>query len=107
MTLALGDALAVALMEHRAFTPEDFAGLHPGGRLGARLAKVADLMHAGDEVPLIGAGGADGRGADRDERARGSAWWASSTRTARWSGSSPTATSGGTWRACSSGGWRR
>ena len=41
MTLALGDALAVALMEHRAFTPEDFRGLHPGGRLGARLAKVA------------------------------------------------------------------
>ena len=46
MTLALGDALAVALMEHRAFTPEDFRGLHPGGRLGARLAKVGDLMHA-------------------------------------------------------------
>ncbi len=54
MTLALGDALAVALMEHRSFTPEDFAGLHPGGRLGARLARVADLMHAGAEVPLIG-----------------------------------------------------
>ena len=53
MTLALGDALAVALMESRAFTPEDFAGLHPGGRLGARLAKVADLMHAGEEMPLI------------------------------------------------------
>jgi arabinose-5-phosphate isomerase len=52
MTLALGDALAVALMEHRAFTPEDFRGLHPGGRLGARLAKVADLMHARDEMPL-------------------------------------------------------
>ncbi len=56
MTLALGDALAVALMEHRAFTPEDFAGLHPGGRLGARLAKVADLMHRGAEVPLTGPG---------------------------------------------------
>jgi arabinose-5-phosphate isomerase len=55
MTLALGDALAVALMEHRQFTPEDFRGLHPGGRLGARLAKVADLMHVGDEMPLIGA----------------------------------------------------
>ena len=53
MTLALGDALAVALMESRAFTPEDFAGLHPGGRLGARLAKVADLMHTGSEVPLV------------------------------------------------------
>lgn len=52
MTLALGDALAVALMEHRAFTPEDFRGLHPGGRLGARLATVGDLMHRGDEMPL-------------------------------------------------------
>ena len=52
MTLALGDALAVALMEHRAFTPEDFRGFHPGGRLGARLATVGDLMHGGDEMPL-------------------------------------------------------
>jgi arabinose-5-phosphate isomerase len=52
MTMALGDALAVALMEHRAFTPEDFRGLHPGGRLGARLATVGDLMHAGEEMPL-------------------------------------------------------
>lgn len=56
MTLALGDALAVALMESRAFTPEDFAGLHPGGRLGARLAKVADLMHTGAEMPLVATG---------------------------------------------------
>jgi arabinose-5-phosphate isomerase len=54
MTLALGDALAVALMEHRAFTPEDFRGFHPGGRLGARLVRVGDLMHAGEEMPLIG-----------------------------------------------------
>jgi arabinose-5-phosphate isomerase len=54
MTLALGDALAVALMEHRRFTPEDFRGFHPGGRLGARLATVGDLMHHGGEMPLIG-----------------------------------------------------
>ena len=54
MTLALGDALAVALMGSRDFTPEDFRGFHPGGRLGARLATVAHLMHSGDEVPLIG-----------------------------------------------------
>ena len=53
MTMALGDALAVALMEHRAFTPEDFRGLHPGGRLGARLATVGQLMHRGEEMPLI------------------------------------------------------
>ncbi len=52
MTLALGDALAVALMEHRAFTPENFREFHPGGKLGARLAKVSDLMHKGDAIPL-------------------------------------------------------
>jgi len=53
MTLALGDALAIALMEHRRFTPENFREFHPGGKLGARLAKVRDLMHSGDSVPLI------------------------------------------------------
>jgi len=51
MTLALGDALAIALMEHRRFTPEHFRTFHPGGKLGARLAKVGDLMHA--EMPLV------------------------------------------------------
>ncbi len=51
MTLALGDALAVALMEHRHFTPEHFRTFHPGGKLGARLAKVGDLMHA--DIPLV------------------------------------------------------
>ncbi len=54
MTLALGDALAVALMEARAFTPAAFRDLHPGGRLGARLATVGQLMHSGEETPLIG-----------------------------------------------------
>lgn len=53
MTLALGDALAVALMERRGFTPDDFHSFHPGGKLGARLARVEDLMHAGDELPLV------------------------------------------------------
>ncbi len=52
MTLALGDALAVAIMEHRAFTPENFREFHPGGKLGARLSKVSDLMHSGDAIPL-------------------------------------------------------
>lgn len=54
MTLALGDALAVALMEHRQFTPENFRQFHPGGKLGARLSRVRDLMHTGDTVPLAG-----------------------------------------------------
>jgi arabinose-5-phosphate isomerase len=53
MTLALGDALAVALMEHRKFTPERFREFHPGGKLGARLARVRDLMHGPDELPLV------------------------------------------------------
>lgn len=53
MTLALGDAMAVALMEHRDFTPANFRDFHPGGKLGARLSKVGDLMHAGDVLPLV------------------------------------------------------
>ena len=51
MTLALGDALAIALMEHRAFTPDHFRLFHPGGKLGARLLRVRDLMH--DDPPLV------------------------------------------------------
>ena len=54
MMLALGDALAIALMTHRRFTPDNFRDFHPGGKLGARLMKVADLMHGGDAVPLVG-----------------------------------------------------
>ena len=53
MMLAVGDALAVALMEHRSFTPELFREFHPGGRLGARLSTVRHLMHSGDAVPII------------------------------------------------------
>lgn len=53
MTLALGDAIAVALMKHREFTPEKFRDFHPGGKLGARLSKVADLMHKDAAVPLV------------------------------------------------------
>ncbi len=51
MTLALGDALAIALMEHRAFTPDHFRMFHPGGKLGARLLRVRDLMH--HNPPLV------------------------------------------------------
>lgn len=53
MTLALGDALAVALMEHRAFTPEHFRTFHPGGKLGAQLSRVEDLMHSGSALPIV------------------------------------------------------
>ena len=53
-TLAMGDALAVALLEKRGFKKEDFAILHPGGKLGKQLLlKVRDLMHVGDELPMV------------------------------------------------------
>ena len=51
--LAMGDALSMALLERRGFTVEDFAVLHPGGRLGKQLLRVEDLMHTGDDVPLV------------------------------------------------------
>lgn len=51
MALALGDALAIAMMEHREFTPEHFRQFHPGGKLGAKLSKVRDLMHR--DLPLV------------------------------------------------------
>ena len=53
MQLALGDALAVALLESRGFTALDFRGLHPGGTLGAKLKFIRDVMHTGAAVPLI------------------------------------------------------
>lgn len=51
--LALGDALAVALLERRGFSVDDFRVFHPGGKLGAHLMRVADLMHTGDALPLV------------------------------------------------------
>src|SRR5206468_5900401 len=54
--LALGDALAMALAEKRGFKEEDFANLHPGGKLGKRLARVEALMHSGEAVPRVNAG---------------------------------------------------
>ena len=54
MMLALGDALAVAVLERRGFTPEDFHTLHPGGKLGKAFIHVKNLMHGEDAVPLVG-----------------------------------------------------
>ncbi len=51
--LAMGDALSMALLERRGFTVEDFAVLHPGGRIGKKLLRVEDLMHTGDDVPRV------------------------------------------------------
>ena len=56
MQLAIGDALAVALLEAKGFTAQDFRRFHPGGKLGARLTFVRDVMHIGDKLPLVSAG---------------------------------------------------
>ena len=53
-TVVLGDILAIALLERKGFSKTDFRQRHPGGKLGAFLQKVSDLMHKGDEIPLIG-----------------------------------------------------
>lgn len=53
MMLALGDALAVALLSRRKFTADDFRRFHPGGKLGAKLLKVDDLMHEGGDMPVV------------------------------------------------------
>lgn len=51
--LAMGDALAIALLERRGFKEEDFAALHPGGRLGKKLRRVESMMHSGDDAPRV------------------------------------------------------
>lgn len=56
MQLAIGDALAVALLETRGFTADDFRDFHPGGKLGASLTRVGDIMHTGERIPLVPAG---------------------------------------------------
>jgi len=53
MQLALGDALSIALLESRGFTPRDFRVFHPGGKLGAALKLVRQIMHGGDQLPLV------------------------------------------------------
>lgn len=56
LTLAMGDALAIALMKYRDFRPENFRDFHPGGKLGAALSTVSDLMHTDDALPLVSLG---------------------------------------------------
>ncbi len=51
--VAMGDALAMSLLERRGFTVDDFATLHPGGRLGKKLLRVEDVMHSGDQLPKV------------------------------------------------------
>lgn len=56
MQLAMGDALALALLEDRGFTATDFEKFHPGGKLGANLKRVGEIMHTGEKLPLVDAG---------------------------------------------------
>jgi len=56
VTLALGDAIAIALLERRGFGPDDFRAFHPGGHLGRRLVRVADIMHGPDNMPVVARG---------------------------------------------------
>ncbi len=56
MMMALGDALAVALLERKGFSRDHFSVFHPGGKLGKAFIRVSDLMHAGDQLPLVDAG---------------------------------------------------
>jgi arabinose-5-phosphate isomerase len=58
MQLAMGDALAVALLEVRSFKPEDFRVYHPGGKLGAQLKQLRHIMHGGERLPLVARGSA-------------------------------------------------
>lgn len=52
-TLILGDAIAITLLEMKGFSPEDFRVFHPGGSLGSKLLQIVDIMHTGDDIPLI------------------------------------------------------
>ncbi|WEX10360.1 KpsF/GutQ family sugar-phosphate isomerase [Chelativorans sp. AA-79] len=56
LQLAIGDALAIALLEARGFTPDHFRTFHPGGQLGAKLTRVGDIMHTGERMPLVPSG---------------------------------------------------
>jgi arabinose-5-phosphate isomerase len=60
LQLALGDALAIALLEDKGFTPQNFREFHPGGKLGAQLKHVSDVMHSGAALPLVQSGSAMG-----------------------------------------------
>ncbi len=96
MQLALGDALAIALLESRGFTAIDFGKLHPAGRLGAMLKFVRDIMRTGDVLPLARLGTRMSEAHRGDDRRKVSAASASPIRADGWSASSPTAICAGT-----------
>ncbi len=96
MMLALGDALAVAMLERKGFSASDFQILHPGGQLGRKLLRVADIMHQGDELPLVAARHCHGRGDPGDHCQILRLRRRRSMRRGGSSASSPTAICGGT-----------
>ena len=71
--LAIGDALAMTLLVEKGFRQEDFANLHPGGKLGKRLMRVESLMHAGNSCPIVRADTPHARRDLRDVAAKASA----------------------------------
>jgi arabinose-5-phosphate isomerase len=96
-TLAMGDALAIALLEARGFTAEDFARSHPAGSLGRRLLlHVADIMHTGEEIPRVRLGPRCSRRLEEMSR-KGLGMSAVVDGEERWSGSSPTGTCAAPW----------
>ena len=100
LQMALGDALAVALLERRGFTASDFSVLHPGGKLGAMLRTVGDLMHGPAELPLVSPDTAMSEAIVVMSQKRWGCVGVCDGR-AGWSGSSPTAT----FAATSTGFW--
>ena len=105
MQLAIGDCLAIALLEAKGFTAHDFKVFHPGGSLGAPLKFVADVMHTGDRLPLVARGHAHERRARHHDAEVARLPRRASMPRASSSASSPTATCAGTWAtACSAAG---
>ena len=107
MMLALGDALAVALLERRGFSATDFHALHPGGQLGRQLRRVAELMHRGEALPLVTIGSTMNE-AILAMTAKRLGCVGVVDGNGHLAGISPMATSAGTWpRTCSTGASRR
>ena len=108
MQMALGDALAVALLTRRGFTAAEFHQFHPGGRLGGRLRRVRDLMHSGEAMPLAEPGLAMDRALLRITEKHFGCLGRDRRRRAGWPASSPTATCAERWdRICCRGGSAR
>ena len=94
VAMAVGDALAVALLERRGFRHDDFAALHPGGRLGNKLLRVEHVMHAGEALPRVSPRHSDARCVSRDERQRSGHDHGGGSRRPPWRAFLPTAICG-------------